>query len=78
MTSVCDLFASRRAWRAHVKEWLEVVISARSTKNLSNGQTLRSAVAQQLADIDAGVQEAVLKCFKVKKTTVLSLTIMEL
>ncbi len=49
-----------------LQEWLAVVGGLKGAKGLARWQELRRAVALQLGDIEPGVQQAALKCMKVR------------
>lgn len=55
-----------RAWRALAKEWMAALTLFKSLKGVHRWKELRSAVALQLLASDPSLQQAALKCLKVR------------
>ncbi|KAK9845304.1 hypothetical protein WJX81_002986 [Elliptochloris bilobata] len=53
-----------RAWRQHMRGWLAVLGRLPGLRGAPAAAAVRAAVARQLLDMDAAVQQAALKCLK--------------
>lgn len=56
----------RRAWRQHMRGWLAVLAGLPGLRAAPAAAAVRAAVARQLLDTDASVQQAALKCLKAR------------